>query len=289
MGEIDLHMHSIYSDGSKSPTELVDMGKKMGLKVMALTDHDNIEGSKEFVKNNNKGVYLYSGVELTANVAKGRMHILGYNIDLNNEKLNRVLHDMKENSIYNFLLYVELLKRDFGLVLPHDEINLIVNSKGNIGRPQLALLLVKFGYCTSVDEAFEKYLISVYEKARKLKRGLTKEECVYLIKNAGGIVSLAHPVSLKMDRNELEEEIVYLKSIGLDSIEVIHSNNGMDDRNYFHYLSSKYNLLESGGSDFHGYEVKPDIGLGTGRENNININRDTLTLTKRIESRYMKR
>lgn len=289
MGVVDLHMHSVYSDGSMEPKDLILMGKERGLKIMALTDHDDIEGSKEFVKYNNLGVYLYSGVELTAKASKGRMHILGYNIDLENEELNKKLKEMKEASIYNFLLYVELLRKDYGLLLPQDKIEEIIKIRGNIGRPHLALLLIALGYSNSVSEAFDRYLKPVYERVRKIKKGLTKEECISLIKEASGIVSLAHPVTLEMDYDELEKEIIYLKSLGLDCIEVIHTNNGSNEREFYHYLANKYNLLESGGSDFHGISIKPDVVMGSGRNNNVSIKKRTLSLTNNIRSRYMER
>lgn len=239
MGYVDLHMHSVYSDGSKTPYELIQLGRRIGLKTMALTDHDAILGSKEFVQYTDMGIYLYSGVELTAKVDKGRMHILGYNIDLENEDLNCTLQKMKEASIYNFLLYVEVLRKKYNLDIPQEMIDEILSAKGNIGRPQLALLLIQLGYCHDVEEAFARYLVPAYERVRKVKKGLTKEECISLIRNAGGVVSLAHPVSLKMEKEELEREIAYLKSVGLDCIEVIHIHNDEKDRQFFHQLAMK--------------------------------------------------
>lgn len=255
---------------------------------MALTDHDNIEGSKELVKYNDKDINIYSGVELTAKVPKGRMHILGYNIDLDNPDLNQTLKEMKEASIYNLLLYIEIIKKDFGIILPQDEIDNLINSKSNIGRPQLARLLLKYGYCKSINEAFDAYLSHAYEKVRKIKKGLTKEEAIELINASGGVASLAHPSSLCMDNEELFAEIKYLKSIGLSSIEVIHINNNPLQRKYYHELAKYFDLLESGGTDFHGLEVKPDVEMVTGRNFNVDINENTLSLTKKIKNRYIK-
>jgi len=286
---VDLHMHSTYSDGSKSPKELIDLASSKGISMMALTDHDEIAGSKELMKYTDSGIYLCSGVELTAQVQKGRMHILGYNIDLENEKLNNRIKQLKSDAIYNIMLYVEVLKHDFGIKLPEEELLSIINKEGNVGRPQIAALLIKHGYCTEVEEAFQKYLIAAYEKVRKLKRGLSKEECVDLILSADGIVSLAHPSSLKLTDQELDSEIAYLKSLGMQSIEVIHINNSENQRAYYLELAKKYNLLISGGTDYHGPEVKPDVEIGTGRNGNVDIKENTLSLTKNIKSRYMRR
>jgi len=288
MGKVDLHMHSIYSDGSLSPKELLDEGEKIGLEVMALTDHDTIEGSKDFIKANKGRMYVYSGVEMTAKVNKGRMHILGYNIDLDNHNLNKKLKEIKEDSIYNFLLYVEILRKKFKLDIPQYLVDEIINAKGNIGRPQLAILLVNLGFCTDVEDAFQKYLISAYETVRTIKKGVSKEECISLIKEAGGVISLAHPSSLKMTEEELDREIAYLKGVGLDAIEVIHINNNDRQRLFYHELAKKYDLLETGGTDFHGLTVKPDVYLGTGRTNNVDINIKTLSFTRNVKSRYMK-
>ena len=286
--KVDMHMHSIHSDGTHEPLELLEIAKKKNVAIMALTDHDNIEGSKELVKYNDKDISIYSGVELTAKVPKGRMHILGYNIDLDNPDLNQTLKEMKEASIYNLLLYIEIIKKDFGIILPQAEIDNLINSKSNIGRPQLARILLKYGYCKSINEAFDAYLSHAYEKVRKIKKGLTKEEAIDLINASGGVASLAHPSSLCMDNEELFAEIKYLKSIGLSSIEVIHINNNPLQRKYYHELAKYFDLLESGGTDFHGLEVKPDVEMVTGRNFNVDINENTLSLTKKIKNRYIK-
>lgn len=286
---IDLHMHSTYSDGCNTPLELLEMAKNANISTMALTDHDNILGSKELVKYVDRGIYLYSGVELTAKVDKGRMHILGYNIDLENEFLNKRLKEMQEASIYNLMLYFELLKRDYGIVIENEDIETLINKDGNVGRPHIALLLVQYRYCETINEAFDKYLVDIYSKIQKIKKGLTKEECVDMILKAGGVVSLAHPSSLKMEKDELDREVAYLHSLGMESIEIQHINNREDEREYYRYLAKKYNLLESGGTDFHGVLVKPDVSIGTGRNGNVDIKEGTLSLTKKIKSRYMER
>ena len=283
---MDLHTHSIYSDGNLTPEEIVREASKRKIGVLAITDHDNIEGSKELVKLSHKDILVYSGVELTAKANKGRMHILGYNLDLDNEELNRVLDEQKRTAIYNLLLYIDILRRNFNLKIPNDEIDEIIKSKGNVGRPQLALLLIKLGYVKDVEEAFKKYLIYAYERVRKVKKGLTKEECIDLINKASGIAILAHPNSLKMELNELKDEIKYLKSLGLQGIETIHSNLNIYERKAYHSIALEEGLLESGGTDFHGYEAKPDIELGTGRKGNVLIPVNSLTLTKKINSRY---
>lgn len=286
--KIDLHMHSSFSDGTKTPKELVQMAKNIGLGTIALTDHDNIEGSKEIINYNSELINIYSGVELSVKTNKGTMHILGYNIELENEALNNVLKEMHENALYNMQLYINVLKKDFNIAFTDEAIKHIYTKKGNVGRPELALLLIKMGICQTVDEAFAQYLNYAFEKVRSQKKSLTKEEAIELIINAGGVASLAHPSSLKLSNEELEKEIVYLKNIGLRALEIIHPNNHESLRTFLLKLAKKYDLLISGGTDFHGIEIKPDIQLGYGRNNNVTIDEDFLTLTKKIKNRYKK-
>ena len=283
----DLHSHSIYSDGSDSPEQIVRRAEKNKIGIIALTDHDNIDGSKEIVRVKSNNVYIYSGVELTAKATKGRRHIIGIDIDLENSELNSTLKEMRDASIYNMLLYIDLLKKDHGIFIPQFKIDQLLNLKGNIGRPQLALILIDLGYCKTVEEAFNKYLIDVYEKVRAVKKGLTKEEAISLIVNAGGIASLAHPSTLKMTKEELKKELIYLKSLGLSCIEAYHSNEPAEARAYYLELAQELDLMISGGTDYHGFAVKPDIELGSGRNNNTIIEASQLTLIKNVKSRYM--
>ena len=287
LNKTDLHMHSIYSDGSNTPENLIERSLKQNTTTISLTDHDNIEGSKEIIRINNGRLYLYSGVELSIKAKKGRFHLLGYNIDLYNEELNKVLKQLKEDSLYNIMLYIEILKKDFSIIIPQEEIENLYKIPGNIGRPQLALLLIKLGYCKTVQECFDKYLIHAYDKVRSVKKGITAEQGIELLTNAGGIPIIAHPNSLKLAYQELKDYIIYLKSIGLQGLETIHSDLSIEERITYQSFCKELDLLESGGTDYHGIDIKPDIEIGSGRNNNIYIPEHSLSLTKQINSRYM--
>ena len=281
---IDLHIHSIHSDGTKTPSDLLNLAKEKNIKILAITDHDDIEGSKRIIETPHEGITIYSGVELNAKVDKGQMHILGYNIDLENKELNDKLIELKENSRHNIMLYVNQLKEDYNIEFPQEEIDKILNREGNIGRPLLALLLIKYGYINSVPEAFDEYLND--KKVRQHKMWITKEECIKLIINAGGIPVLAHPFTLKLTNEELKEEIKYLISLGLKGIEIVHSKSNNEQREYYKELASEFNLLTTGGTDYHGPEVKPNIELGTGIDDNVNISDKDITLIDSVVSRY---
>lgn len=281
---IDLHSHSTHSDGTLTPSELLILAKEKGIEYFAITDHDDIEGSKKLIESKHDGITVYSGVELNAKVDKGQMHILGYNIDLYNEELNKRLKELKENSKHNIMLYVKQLKEDFNIELPQKDIDEILNREGNIGRPLLALLLIKYGYVSTVAEAFEKYLRD--DKVRNHKMWITKEECINLILNAGGIPVLAHPFTLKLTDEELHEEIKTLIELGLKGIEIVHSNSNEEQREYYKQLAKEFNLITTGGTDYHGKEVKPNIELGTGIKGNVKLFKETISIIDRIETRY---
>lgn len=285
----DLHTHSIHSDGSNSPQELFDQALKANIANIALTDHDDIEGTKEMIKLNTPQINIYSGIELTIKYKQGRMHLLGYNFDVDDVELNKVLKEIKENSIYNVLLYIELLKHDYNIVFPQEEIDQLIISKGNVGRPQIALLLIKYNYCKNVNECFDRYLKPIYEKTRSIKKGISLEEGTSLIHNAGGTTSLAHPNSLNYSFEEFSNLMPYFISSGIDALETTHPNLTPEERKFFKKQAQQYNLLETGGTDFHGIDIKPDIELGTGRNHNMELEENTLTLIKTIKNRYSKK
>lgn len=279
---IDLHTHSCYSDGEYTPNELILKAKSEGIKMISITDHDTVLGNQNITlkKEEKSGIRIIPGIELSAKVDKGQMHILGYNIDIYNNELNQKIKELKNNSFYSVLAMIVQLKKDYGITFTTEEILEILNSKGNIGRPDIAKLFVKYSYTSSVKEAFDKYLIPANKKISSIKKGITYNECINLIKNAGGIAVLAHPKTLKCTSKELEKIIIELKKSGIEGIEVYHSIHKPEEIEQYLDLANKYNLLVSGGSDYHGPLIKPNIELATGVNNNIKIKK--LTITTRI-------
>ena len=177
--------------------------------------------------------------------------------------------------MYNYL------KDKYSISIPDFEFDELHKKFGDVGRPDLAKLLVRYGYSGNVEEAFNRYLIEAFDKTRELRKTTTKEECFSAIKSAGGYISLAHPITLKLEYEELKKELLYLKTLGLDAIEISHSNQNEEYRKMLLTLRDELKLLESGGSDYHGITVKPDIILGQGR-NNIKIKE--LSLLNKINS-----
>lgn len=270
---IDLHTHTIYSDGDLTPNELIKKAIDNNVSILSITDHDNVLAYKNITDTN--GIEIIPGVELSAKIDKGRMHILGYGIDVDNKNLNKELNELKEINIDAILMIVDILKNK-GIVLADKDISLIINRVGDVGRPDIARLLIDYGYAETVEDAFQKYLIEANEKIKHIKKLLTVEECINLIKEANGIPILAHPVSLKQNYKELKETLKTLKEMGLMGIEAFHYSHTLEEEKEFLALANQYNLLYSGGSDYHGVLTKPEVELGTGYQKNLCIKKLSL-------------
>lgn len=272
---VDMHTHSVYSDGDLSPNELIKEAAKNNVSIISITDHDTLLGYKYLLSDKNNSelslIKVISGIELSAKTDKGRMHILGYNFDLDNKELNEKITELKTNSFYSVLGIINQMRMDYGICFDADDIRDIFNKKGNVGRPDIAKLCIKYGYANSVQDAFDKYLNEAYQKTKVTNKGIPYEECIRLIKNAGGISVLAHPNQLLMDDEELEETLQKLIECGLDGIEVYHSGHSMEETEKYLALAQKYNLLISSGSDYHGKSVKPEIELGACKVKKLSI------------------
>ena len=271
--KMDLHIHTIYSDGDKTPKQIIQMAKESGLTTISITDHNMITGLKTLTEEDLEGIEFIPGVELSAKVDKARMHILGYGIDINNKYINDKLNDRVD--VKNILLYCRYLEKMFNINFSQNDMNELTSCLGNIGRPELAKLLIKYGYAKDVDEAFDNYLNPVMEECRDEKAGYTKEECIKIILEAGGIPVLAHPISLKLEEEDLRKELSYLKEIGLMGIETKHIHHDTEYTKMLEKIADEFNLLKTGGTDYHGM-IKPKVQLGTGIDNNVSVTSSTM-------------
>lgn len=283
---IDLHTHTIYSDGEFTPKELIEHAIKNNVGILAITDHDTIEGIKKVDYSDplivDSGIKIIKGIELSAKVDKGQMHILGLNIDIKNKELNDKMSVLRNNSTNSFLAVNEQVKKDYNIEFSKEDIENLVNSNRNLGRPDLARLCVKYGYTHSIQDAFDKYLIPAYDKIRKFKKGISYQECIELILSSDGIPVLAHPKTLKLSDKEF---LILLKDMikcGLKGIEVYHSSFNEEDTKKYLNIASEFNLLTSGGSDYHGINTKPNVKLGSGINNNLKIKK--LTVLDKIKN-----
>lgn len=278
---IDMHTHTNYSDGEKSPDELIMLAVKKGIDTLSITDHDTLEGIKQIDMKDplicDSGIKIISGIELSAKSDTGRMHILGYGMDINNYDLNSKLIEIRNNSIYHIISLLHQLKKDYNIIFSTKDIQNLINSNHNLNRVDLAKLCIKYKLASDVQDAFNKYLIAANEKIRKDdKTSLSYIECFDLIIKSGGIPVLAHPNSLELNNVELLKLIKEMVKYGLQGIECYHSSFSKEESNFYLDIANEFGLLVSGGSDFHGKGVKPGIELGTGKNNNLNIKKLTL-------------
>lgn len=272
---MDMHTHTSYSDGDLNPSQLIRLAVERKISVLGITDHDTLDGVKTINRQDSliqdSGIEIINGIELSAKFSQGRMHILGYDIDINDDNLNKKMIELKDNSLHSVLSLMEQLKKDYGIYFGYDDIKELVNATHNLGRVDLAKLCVKYKYATAIQEAFDKYLIDAHNKIKMANKGLTYEECIELIIKSGGIPVLAHPKSLEISKKDFLILLKEMINLGLKGIEVYHSSHTLWEQDDYLKLANKYDLLVSGGSDFHGPKTKPDVKLGTGKDNNIKI------------------
>lgn len=283
----DLHIHSIYSDGELTVEEIIKKVKENKVDFFSITDHDTLLGNKEIIEKNlhqKHGLKFVTGVELSAKVDKGKCHILGYNIDIYNEYLNKKILELNDMNKYNLNLVINYLIAHFSISLSDEQISRIFNKIGSVNNVQLAKILVELGYTLNSKEAFSKYIQIAKDAVRIEKQEFSPYECINIIKRAGGIPVLAHNYQLKKDYMELKEYLIDLKQHGLMGLECYHSGFKKSGITNSLNLACKLNLLVSGGSDYHGINVKPNIDIGTGKHGNLNINELSIEkyLTKKL-------
>lgn len=274
----DLHMHTVHSDGTLTPTELVELAKRQGLSCIALTDHDTLSGVEEAqVAGSKIGLEVIAGVEISAVFNPGTMHILGYFIDPKSKQLQGKLEEIQKARRQRNPMIIEKLGA-IGIDITLQEVE--AESGGDqIGRPHFARVLVKKGYVQNFDEAFEKYLTKG-TPGYVDKRKLSSRDSIEMIEEAGGIASLAHPKLLRLDRTEFERKLDQLKSEGLKGLEVYSSCQNKEEAENFKKLADRLGLFVTGGSDFHGAN-KPDIPLGW-MGDGVSIPYDTIDGMKKL-------
>lgn len=261
-GRIDLHTHSTVSDGTYTPAELVWYAKEKGLQVIALTDHDSIDGIAEAEAVGRKvGVEVIPGVELSTEFPEGAMHLLGLFVDRTAPSLLRRLAVFQAARRERNPKIVKKL-REIGFKITEEEVSAAAGC-GQAGRPHFARVLMEKGYVQSIAEAFEKY-IGDGGLAYVKKPQPSPEAGIALIHEAEGVAVLAHPNTLRLPVEKLGPLFERLAQAGLDGIEVYYSTHTSEETARYERLAAEWNLAKSGGSDFHG-EHKPQIDLGVGR------------------------
>ena len=258
---IDLHTHSTESDGTCTPEELMAEAKHAGLSAIALTDHDTLSGiPKARALASEYGIEFIPGVELSTSYQEKEVHIVGLFLDEKNPLLCEKLDEFRKcRDARNEKMVAALQKEGFSITM---EALMAENPDCVVTRANIARFLLNHGEIGSINEVFRKY-IGDGCKCYVGRFKVSPMEAVSLIKNAGGLAILAHPLLYHMKPKELRELILTLKEAGLDGIEAIYSTYTTGDEQQVKRLAKEYDLLISGGSDFHG-QNKPHIHLGTG-------------------------
>ncbi|MCJ7774222.1 MAG: PHP domain-containing protein [Desulfobacterales bacterium] len=265
---IDLHIHSDASDGTYSPEQILDQALDSNIAAIALTDHDTISGSKEAIRiGPPPEVKFLTGVEISANPpvsfpCSGSFHILGYAIDFEDPSLNQMLEKLQQARKNRNPRILETLK-ELGMPLTMEDVQAVVGD-GQMGRPHIARVMVTKGYVGSINEAFDKYL-GKGKPAYVDKYRMESDQAIELILAASGIPVLAHPGLVEPTTDlPFENLIQTLKSMGLKGIEVYYPEHTPESMNEFITIADQYNLLMTGGTDFHG-ALKPDLKMGFGK------------------------
>ena len=259
---IDLHAHTTASDGSFTPTELVEAAHGLGLGALAVTDHDTLAGLGEArAAAQRVGLDLVAGVELSVEDDGGRFHLLGYGFDPANAALAETLTTLRRSrAARNDLMAARM--SEMGLPVTMDDVRAEAGEDALvIARPHFARALIKKGIVGSVAEAFEKYL-STGKPLYLPKEVLTPRDAIALIHGAGGVAVMAHPGLVPLDEAAFDARVTSLaQKDGLDGIEAYYSQHSQADTDRFLALATRLGLLVTGGSDFHG-TVKPHVPLG---------------------------
>ena len=250
----DLHMHTNFSDGTYTPEELAGHAKRCGFRAVALTDHDTMEGCARMgVACEAGGVEFIPATELTAEHGGHELHMLGYFLDAQNERLATDLakfQQVRQQRIY------DMVKRlnEMNVPIQAEAVFALANCRSP-GRPHVARTLVQSGFCRSLDEAFERFLRKG-KPAWVPKFKISATDAINLIHHAGGLAVMAHP-----GLNHNDDLIPDLVAAGMDGIECFHTKHSTTMNQRYLMIADKYRLLVTGGSDCHGMSKgKPLIG-----------------------------
>ena len=244
---IDLHLHTLASDGRLSPTELIQLVAKQGLETISITDHDSTEGLAEAYEAAKKFPYMriIPGIEMSADIPGDEVHVLGYFLDYHDVEFQEMLTELRRGRVGRAQVMVEKLVA-LGKPVEWERV-LHFAGDGTVGRPHIALAMVEAGYFKEPKEAFEEYLgndgLAYYDRPK-----LNPTESVAMIRKVGGVPVLAHPTFM----NDMEAGIASLKKEGLVGMEVYYAQYDDDTVRHLARLAREYDLIPCGGSDYHG-------------------------------------
>lgn len=258
---IDLHCHSTFSDGTFSPEEIIETAEKIGLFAVALTDHDTVSGIERALDAAaGKNVRFVPGIEISAEIENGTLHIVGLFVDHKNKELREMLLFAEDQRRRRNIRIVERFQA-LGISISVEEMEAEAGP-GVMGRPHFAALLLRKGYVATPKEAFLRYLgkggSAFVPKAR-----IPRRRAIEIIRRAGGVPVLAHPDQTRRGGMALDSLLDELCELGLLAVETHYSGYSPTQVRKYARTAKKHGLFQSGGSDFHG-AAKPGLALGVG-------------------------
>jgi hypothetical protein len=250
VGGVDLHTHTVASDGTYRPRELVAEAARRGVRVLAVTDHDSTDGLAEAIETAraHPPLTIVPGIEINCDVEGAEIHVLGYGMDYEAAWFQDFCRAQREERRARVYRTAERLA-ELGLPIDVDRVFALVQ-EGSAGRPHIARVMLERGYVKTVREAFDKYL-ATGKPAHVPRRRLTPEDAVRLLRRAGGVPVFAHPGLAERD-----ELIPSMVEAGLMGIECYYSEHSPAQRGGYLELCRRYDLVATGGSDFHGPQVR---------------------------------
>jgi hypothetical protein len=265
---IDLHIHTTASDGTDTPAQAVERAKALGLAAIAITDHDNVDGvAPALAAGQALGLEVIPGIEISADYLGNKAHIVGLFIDPASPALRPALDwAVNERAGRNEKIVAAMAADGFDISLEalHE-----AYPDSLLGRPHMAEYLMKKGYVTSVKEAFNKYLGEGCPYYRGKER-MPMEQAVQVIRQAGGVAVLAHPLQYGYEGQALEDFLQQAKAMGCAALEAYYSEHSPAQQAFLLDKAQELGLALSGGSDFHGSR-KPHIQMGSGIENGLAV------------------
>lgn len=280
---IDLHTHSRVSDGSATPTQLIELASSANCQAIALTDHDTFDGIHEARKRAEElDIELIPGVEVSCDWIHGTLHLLVYFVDDSKLPLTKTLLEMQGARELRNRQLVDFMASD-GVDITYEEL-LVEGGGSGIGRPHFAALMLKLGIVSSIQEAFDNYL-EVDQKYYIEKKTYPPEELIALAISSGGVPVLAHPYSVANDPNDVAGIVEELTSHGLAGLETQYGRYSLSQRKTLNEIAKSNSLVITGGSDFHG-TYKPDLSIGVGR-GDLNVPYDILIQLKERRTRLL--
>ena len=256
---LDLHIHTTASDGSLTPTQVVQLARKKGFSLIAVTDHDTMGGVAEALEAGKKyNVDVVPGVEISSGVTL-EVHMLGYGMSPDHPVMKAMMEERRAARVERMERIIENLQK-MGVPITVEEVEAVAG--GAIGRPHIAQVLIAHGLVPDVRTAFREY-IGVGAKAYVERRKMTSEQVIANIRDAGGVPVLAHGGLLRISEVELNQWIDSMAKKGLMGLECYHNAHTPQMERLLRAAAERNGLLVTGGSDFHG-SSRPDVEMGTG-------------------------